>query len=85
MIERPITIRHEKGLEARPIAFLVQEASQYMSQIYLQVGSKKVNAKSIMGMMSLSLLDGDVVTVVAEGQDEQLAVDGIEQFLEGVK
>ena len=52
MIERPITVRHEKGLEARPIAFLVQEASQYSSQIHLLVGTKKINAKSIMGMMS---------------------------------
>ena len=85
MIEKPITVRHEKGLDARPIAFLVQEASQYASQIYLLVGSKKINAKSIMGMMSLSLLDGDEVTVVAEGTDEQKAVEGIERFLEGVK
>lgn len=85
MIERPITVRHEKGLEARPIAFLVQEASQYSSQINLLVGTKKINAKSIMGMMSLSLMDGDLVTVVADGKDEKEAADGIEKFLEGVK
>ena len=85
MIERPITVRLEKGLEARPIAFLVQEASQYSSQIHLLVGTKKINAKSIMGMMSLSLMDGDLVTVVADGKDEEEAADGIEKFLEGVK
>jgi len=85
MIERPITVRFENGLDARPIAFLVQEASQYASQIFLQVGSKKINAKSIMGMMSLTLRDGDEVTVVAEGKDEQLAADSIEHFLEGMK
>ena len=85
MIERPITVRHEKGLEARPIAFLVQEASQYSSQIHLLVGTKKINAKSIRGMMSLSLMDGDLVTVVADGKDEKEAADGIEKFLEGVK
>ena len=85
MIERPITVRHEKGLEARPIAFFVQEASQYSSQIHLLVGTKKINAKSIMGMMSLSLMDGDLVTVVADGKDEKEAADGIEKFLEGVK
>lgn len=85
MIERPITVRHEKGLEARPIAFLVQEVSQYSSQIHLLVGTKKINAKSIMGMMSLSLMDGDLVTVVADGKDEKEAADGIEKFLEGVK
>ena len=85
MIERPITVRHEKGLEARPIAFLVQEASQYSSQIHLLVGTKKINVKSIMGMMSLSLMDGDLVTVVADGKDEEEAADGIEKFLEDVK
>ena len=85
MIERPITVRHEKGLEARPIAFLVQEASQYSCQIHLLVGTKKINAKSIMGMMSLSLMDGDLVAVVADGKDEEEAADGIEKFLEGVK
>ena len=85
MIERPITVRFENGLDARPIAFLVQEASQYTSQIFLQVGSKKINAKSIMGMMSLTLRDGDEVTVVAEGKDEQQAAESIEHFLEGIK
>lgn len=85
MIERPITVRFENGLDARPIAFLVQEASQYTSQIFLQVGSKKINAKSIMGMMSLTLRDGDEVTVVADGKDEQMAADSIEHFLEGIK
>lgn len=85
MIERPITVRFENGLDARPIAFLVQEASQFTSRIFLEVGSKKINAKSIMGMMSLTLRDGDEVTVVADGQDEQVAVDSIRHFLEGMK
>ena len=85
MIERPITVRFENGLDARPIAFLVQEVSQFTSRIFLEVGSKKINAKSIMGMMSLTLRDGDEVTVVADGQDEQVAVDSIRHFLEGMK
>ena len=85
MIERPITVRFENWLDARPIAFLVQEASQFTSRIFLEVGSKKINAKSIMGMMSLTLRDGDEVTVVADGQDEQVAVDSIRHFLEGMK
>ena len=84
MIERPITVRFENGLDARPIAFLVQEASQYTSQIFLQVGSKKINAKSIMGMMSLGLDLGEEVTVIADGADEAAAVDNIEKYLNGV-
>ena len=49
---------------------LVQEASQYASTIYIQVGEKHINAKSIMGMMSLSLADGEEITVVTDGEDE---------------
>ena len=84
MIERPITVRHEKGLEARPIAFLVQEASQYSSQIHLLVGTKKINAKSIMGMMSLNLIGGEEITVVTDGEDEQKAAEGIKTFFANV-
>ena len=58
MIRKPITIGISNGLEARPIAMLVQVASQYSSNIYLESEAKKVNAKSIMGMMSHCLLKG---------------------------
>ena len=71
----------ENGLEARPVALLVQEASKYESRIYIQSEEKRVNAKSIMGMMSLGLNNGDVLTVSAEGTDEDVAVEGIEIFL----
>lgn len=80
-MEKDVTIKLAVGLEARPIALLVQTASQYDSSIYLETDGKKVNAKSIMGMMSLSLKTGDVVTVRAEGQDEEEAVKGIENYL----
>ena len=80
-MEKDVTIKLAVGLEARPIALLVQTASQYDSSIYLETDVKKVNAKSIMGMMSLSLKTGDVVTVRAEGQDEEEAVKGIENYL----
>ena len=53
MIKKPITIQLSTGLEARPVAQLVQVASQFNSEIYVEIGRKKVNAKSIMGMMTL--------------------------------
>ena len=68
MIETPVIVGHEDGIEGRPIALLVQEASQYASKVYIQVDNKKINAKSIMGMMSLALQEGDEVTVVAEAK-----------------
>ena len=85
MIKKPITIHLSTGLEARPVAQLVQVASQFNSEIYVEIGQKKVNAKSIMGMMSLTLLPGEEITVVANGTDEKEAAAGIERFLVNVK
>lgn len=83
MTKRNIQISIESGLEARPVALLVQEASKYESTIYIQSGVRRVNAKSIMGMMSLGLDNGEELEVSAEGTDEKSAVDGIEHFLGG--
>ena len=82
MISKEMTVKLSGGMEARPVAMLVQVASQYDSSIYLQVGEgKKVNAKSIMGMMSLGLNAGENVTVVADGSDEVPAMEEIENYL----
>ncbi len=80
MIEVPVVVRKEKGLDGRPIALLVQEASQYTSKVYIKVEGKNVNAKSIMGMMSLSLAEGEEVTILTEGDDEEKAAEGIKTF-----
>lgn len=81
MIRKPITIGISNGLEARPIAMLVQVASQYASGIYLESEARKVNAKSIMGMMSLGLDAGESVTVSVDGADEEEAMKSIEEYL----
>ena len=81
MIRKPVTIQNNMDMEDRPVAHLVQEASQYASQVYTVMGSKKINAKSIMGMMSLKLQKGEDVTIVADGQDEDAAVSGVATFL----
>ena len=83
MVKQSIQINLENGLEARPIALLVQEASKYDSVIHIISGEKKVNAKSIMGMMSLVLGNGETLEVVAEGEDEAKAVEGLGKFLSG--
>lgn len=67
--------------DATPIAHLVQLANQYSSRIYLEMDTKKVNAKSIMGMMSLALVSGANVTIDADGDDEVKAANAIEDFL----
>lgn len=81
MISKKIRICLPEGLEARPIALLVQVASQYESSVYVECGDKKVNAKSIMGMMSLGLDTGETITVIADGQDERQALEDIEEYL----
>ena len=81
MIKKPITIQIADGREARPAALLVQVASQYDSKIYVEIGDKKVNAKSIMGMMTLGLSAGESVVVSAEGSDEMNAIENIEKYL----
>ena len=81
MVIKPVTIRNSMDMEMRPIAHLVQEASQYKSRIFIEMNDKKINAKSIMGMMSLELCTGESLTVEAEGEDEEQAVNGVEAFL----
>mgnify|MGYP005897222403 CR=1 FL=1 len=81
MVKKSIKIELSSGLEARPAAMLVQVASQYDSKIYLEADSKRVNAKSIMGMMTLGLNAGESVVVSAEGTDEQAAIENIEKYL----
>ena len=81
MIKKPITINLSTGLEARPVAQLVQVASQFNSEIYVEIGKKRVNAKSIMGMMTLGLSTGESVVVSAEGTDEEAAIENIEKYL----
>ena len=81
MMEKSVIINLEAGLEARPVAQLVQVASQFESKIFLEVEDKHVNAKSIMGMMSLGLAAGESVKIIAEGDDEVAAIESIEKYL----
>ena len=83
MTKKSVKIQLDGGLEARPIAVLVQVASQYESTVHLETEDKRVNAKSIMGMMSLGLGNGETVTIVCDGTDEEKALEGIEKFLIG--
>ena len=81
MITKQIIINIPSGLEARPVALLVQVASQYECSIYVVSEEKRINAKSIMGMMSMGISTGETVTVEANGPDEQQAMENIEKYL----
>ncbi len=83
MTRKTVEVSINKGLDTRPIAMLVQIASQYESSVYIEYEDKHVNAKSIMGMMTLAMKDGDKVEVVTDGADEEAAAEGIVKFLTG--
>lgn len=79
-MKKSVTVGLEAGLEARPIALLVQNANQFTSSIYLVMDEKRINAKSIMGVMSLALMNGTEVVIDAEGPDEVEAIASLEAF-----
>ena len=81
MLTKKIKIQMESGSEARQGAMLVQEASQFDSSIYLECDERRVNAKSIMGMMTLGLTAGEEVIVSIDGEDEDAAMKGILSYL----
>ena len=82
-MRKEMVVQLAGGLEARPIAVLVQVASQYESSIYLEADGKRVNAKSIMGMMTMTLKAGEKLAVEANGVDEAAAIEGIEKYISG--
>ena len=85
MTRKTVEVSLQDGLDTRPIAMLVQMASQFESTVYIEYDEKHVNAKSIMGMMTLALKKGDNVEVVTDGKDENDAAERIGQYLEGAE
>ena len=81
MLEKSIKPQLDGQLEARPIAMLVQVASQYDSTVYLENEGRKVNAKSIMGMMCLASSLGSEIRIITDGSDEEQAMAGMEAYL----
>ncbi len=81
MVSKTIKVNLAADAEARPVAVLVQKASQFDSKVYIQSGDRRINAKSIMGMMSLGLTQNEEVIVSAEGSDETEAVDNLTDYL----
>lgn len=85
MKKTSISISLEDEQMARHIALLVQKASKYESAVYIQSGEKKVNAKSIMGMMTLGMDIREELEIMADGADEDAAVEGIISYIKGIE
>ncbi|ADP33974.1 HPr family phosphocarrier protein [Bacillus atrophaeus] len=82
MVQQKVEVRLKTGLQARPAALFVQEANRYTSDVFLEKDGKKVNAKSIMGLMSLAVSTGTEVTLIAEGEDEQEALEKLTAYVQ---
>ncbi|GEN46762.1 HPr family phosphocarrier protein [Alkalibacillus haloalkaliphilus] len=82
MVEKKVTVNLETGLQARPAAKFVQEANRFSSEVFLEKGSKRVNAKSIMGVMSLAIGTNEEVTLQAEGADQDQAITTLASLME---
>ena len=85
MISREMEIKIPSVLDPSTIALFIQIASQYESVIYVEKGTARVNAKSIMGMMTLGMDAGEALTVITDGADEAEAMDSIEKYLTDAK
>ena len=82
MYSKDIIVRCESGLYNKQATFFVQKANDFSSNIWLTTEGRKMNAKSLLGIMSLSVVTGSVVTLAAEGADEQEAVEALESLLQ---
>ena len=78
MISRNITIKNSVGLYARPATFFIQKANTYKSSIWFQKDDRRVNAKSLLGVLSMAISGGSTVTLIADGPDETEALNGLE-------
>ena len=83
MITREVTITNTIGLHARPATFFIQKANGYKSSIWLERGDRRVNAKSLLGVLSMGIAQGMTVSLIADGADEVDALDGLQQLVEG--
>ncbi len=82
MVSRNVTIKNSQGLHARPATFFIQKANSYKSSIWVEKGDRRVNAKSLLGVLSLAVTQGMEITLIADGTDENGALSGLADLLE---
>ncbi len=82
MCIKEVVVRCESGLHNRQATYFVQKANEFDSSIWLESGSRRMNAKSLLGIMSMGIITGAVVTLSAEGTDAEAAVNALETMLQ---
>lgn len=81
MITRDVTIQNNVGLHARPATFFIQKANSYKASVWVEKDDRRVNAKSLLGVLSLGIVKGMTVTLIADGADETEALDGLAELI----
>ncbi len=82
MCVKDVVIQNQVGLHARPATFFIQKANEYKSSIWVEKEERKVNAKSLLGVLSLGIVGGTTIKIIADGSDEKEALDGLVTLVE---
>ena len=81
IISKKVTVTNPVGLHARPATFFIKKANEYRSSVWIENDSRRVNAKSLLGILSLGIVSGTEISLVADGPDEDDAIKGLEELL----
>ncbi len=82
MLKKEVTITNSIGLHARPATFFIQKANSYKASIWVEKDERKVNAKSLLGVLSLGIAKGMTISIIADGVDEESAVNGLKELID---
>ena len=83
MFVREVDVKNQVGLHARPATYFIQKANSFRSSIWVENSDRRANAKSLLGILSLGISKGDIITILADGVDEEAAVDGLVALILG--
>ncbi|HPD87995.1 MAG TPA: HPr family phosphocarrier protein [Oscillospiraceae bacterium] len=82
MFSSEVKVQNQVGLHARPATFFIQKANEYKSSIWVEKEERRVNAKSLLGVLSLGIVGGTEIKIIADGADEQAAVEGLVKLVQ---
>ena len=82
MFVKEVTVKNQVGLHARPATFFIQKANEFKSSVWVEKDERRVNAKSLLGVLSLGIVGGTTIRIMADGSDEEQAVDGLVKLVE---
>ena len=82
MCVKDVVIQNQVGLHARPATFFIQKANEYKASIWVEKDERKVNAKSLLGVLSLGIVGGTTIKIIVDGSDEKESLDGLVALVE---